>query len=75
MNEDTPQKTKSDLIEFIEKCSFYSRLCNIFYMTMDTSLPMPEGDKKRWLEIFAQRIIYPPPPTHPLIAETGNAPS
>jgi hypothetical protein len=29
MNEDTPQKTKSDLIEFIEKCSFYSRLCNI----------------------------------------------
>jgi hypothetical protein len=75
MNEDTPQKTKSDLIKFIEKCSFYSRLCNIFYMTMDTSLPMPEGDKKRWLEIFAQRIIYPPPPTHPLIAETGNAPS
>jgi hypothetical protein len=36
---------------------------------------MPEGNKKRWLEIFAQRIIYPPPPTHPLIAETGNAPS
>jgi hypothetical protein len=34
MNEDAPQKTKSDLIEFIEKCSFYSRLCNMFYMTM-----------------------------------------
>jgi hypothetical protein len=41
-------------------------------MTMDTSLPMPEADKKRWLEIFAQRITYPPPPTHPLIAEAGN---
>ena len=75
MNENTPQKTKSDLIDFIEKCSFYSRLCNMFYMTMDTSLPMPEADKKRWLEIFAQRITYPPPPTHPLIAEAGNTPS
>jgi hypothetical protein len=75
MNENTPQKTKSDLIDFIEKCSFYSRLCNMFYMTMDTSLPMPEADKKRWLEIFAQRITYPPPPTHPLFAEAGNTPS
>jgi hypothetical protein len=71
----TLRKNQIYLIEFVEKCSFYSRLCNIFYMTMDTSLPMPEGNKKRWLEIFAQRTIYPPPPTHPLIAETGNAPS
>ena len=44
MNENTPQKTKSDLIDFIEKCSFYGRLCNMFYMTMDTSLPMPEAE-------------------------------
>ena len=59
----TLRKNQIYLIEFVEKCSFYSRLCNIFYMTMDTSVPMPEGNKKRWLEIFAQRIIYPPPPT------------
>jgi hypothetical protein len=65
----TPEMRKNDLLAFITKCDFYSRLLNMFCMTtglIALSVPIPEADKKPWLDIFAQPIVYPPRATHPL---------
>jgi len=62
---DPPTKRTQDIESFIEKCSFYSRLCNMFFMTMSGS-PIPEADKDSWLRIFREPVVYPPPTDHPL---------
>jgi hypothetical protein len=67
----------SDLVDFMHKCDFYSRLCNMFNVTTGniTNVPIPEAEKKPWLDIFAQPIVYPPPEDHPLFSkpqEHGN---
>jgi hypothetical protein len=66
MDENTPQKSVADLNAFIEKTSFYSRLCNMFFATMAFDIPEGYFNKQMWLDIFAQPIVYPPPLNHPL---------
>lgn len=61
-----PEFTTQLLIEFINKCVFYSRLMNMFWMvTSGVADATPGFDKQRWLDTFQQPIVYPPPPTHP----------
>jgi hypothetical protein len=55
-----------DLLKFMEKCSFFTRLLNIFLITTGEHSPVPDADKTPWLEIFQQPIVYPPPAGHPL---------
>lgn len=65
----TPIKDKNALLEFTAKCNFYARLLNMFCVTtglIAAATPISEADKGPWLDIFAQRITYPPPSTHPL---------
>ena len=63
-----PTITTQDLIDFSNKCDFYARLCNMFYV-VDSGITKnaPDFDMKPWLDIFQQPIIYPPPATHPLL--------
>ena len=63
----SPEKTVDDLIEFMQKCSFYERLLNMFIPTTDDSYDMPGFDKIPWLSIFSQPIVYPPLAGHPLL--------
>jgi hypothetical protein len=64
----SPSKDTDSLITFIAKCDFYSRLCSMFIVMIGniTTVPIPEADKKPWLEIFSRPITYPPPTDHPL---------
>jgi hypothetical protein len=62
-----PQKTKAQIIEFMDKADFYSRLVNMFYfITFDRAPHMGQEIKQTWYGIFSQPIIYPPPADHPL---------
>jgi hypothetical protein len=62
----SPEKDSHAILKFMEKCSFFARLLNIFLLVTGDHSPMPEADKKPWLDIFQQPIVYPPPAGHPL---------
>jgi hypothetical protein len=65
---DSPTIDTKALLEFIAKCSFYSRLCNMFHLTTGgfTVAPPADFESKPWFDIFSQPITYPPPADHPL---------
>ncbi|MGA2232306.1 MAG: hypothetical protein ABSH22_15520 [Tepidisphaeraceae bacterium] len=63
-----PTLNASQLTDFIEKCGFVSRLCNMFHLFL---LPQvlstwPRDEVQTWRGIFQQRVVYPPPNNHPL---------
>jgi hypothetical protein len=68
-----PIMTTEDLEAFDAKAIFYGRLINMFtLMACNVSQhPIPEHERKQWLEIFSRPIIYPPPEDHPLFPKTG----
>jgi hypothetical protein len=69
-------KHKIDLLVFTARCSFYSRLINMFNLTtglIPTVVSITDDMKRPWLDIFSQPIVYPPPATHPLFP-TGPEP-
>ena len=78
----TPAITKKDILDFIDKCLFVSRLCNhfaAFLVPQDRSLTTEEQEQA-WHDIFQQPVVYPPPDNHPLCqkpkaAETQLPPS
>jgi len=54
----------AELVDFIRKCDFISRLCNMFSLHLDAGHPgVPHAP---WPDIFQQPVVYPPPDTHPL---------
>jgi hypothetical protein len=62
-----PSKDADRLLEFSQKCDFYSRLIGMFTMvTGPHGCRMTNSARQPWLDIFAQPIVYPPPSTHPL---------
>ena len=64
-----PMITAQDLIEFSNKCEFYTRLWNMFYVVdAGVAKNSAEFDSSPWLNIFEQPIVYPPPIGHPLVA-------
>jgi len=70
------------LLEFISKCAFIYRLCDIFcfFLQPDFEYHLPGERVETWREIFQQPIVYPPPNTHPLYPkpkapETQHPPS
>jgi hypothetical protein len=68
-DDETADLTKNDLSAFVVQCDFYSRLINMFGLTtglISLSTPPSEEDKKPWLEIFNQSVVYPAPGNHPL---------
>jgi hypothetical protein len=71
---DPTLKTVDDLRTFDAKAQFYARLINMFaLMTCEiTPAPIPEANRKPWLDIFAQPIAYPPSSDHPLFPKPGT---
>lgn len=66
-DENSPSITIQDLVAFANKCSFYSRLINMLSLVLDPRHQESAASiRETWLEVFAQPITYPPPPTHPL---------
>lgn len=69
-----PRKDTAAILTFSAKCSFYSRLINMFYMVESTMVStIPDDVKTPWRDIFAQPVVYPPPSGHPLF-QTSPAP-
>lgn len=68
-NENSPSIALPDLVSFIEKCSFYSRLINMFSLVTNPAhgQSLPAEARAKWLEAFSQSITYPAPPGHPLL--------
>jgi hypothetical protein len=66
-NADSPSIGIQDLVTFANKCSFYSRLINMFSVVMDPRHQESIASvRDTWLEIFSQPIAYPPQASHPL---------
>lgn len=66
-NVDTPSISIRDLITFANKCSFYGRLINMFWLVMDPRhQEFVALTRDTWIEIFSQSIVYPPQADHPL---------
>jgi hypothetical protein len=68
INSATPEIETKDLIDFSEKCDFFSRLCNmfVFIVLRPHHHTIGEAERKPWLDIFRQTITYPPSDEHPL---------
>lgn len=67
--ENTPELAMNDLLDFILKCDFFSRLLNMFFITLSGQLEKMAKDEKyktTWRGIFQRPITYPPPDSHPL---------
>jgi hypothetical protein len=64
----TPRIGTKDLQDFVVKCGFYSRLSNMFFVVELAAGKdqVPDADRQRWHDIFAQTIEFPPLGTHPL---------
>jgi hypothetical protein len=66
-----PDINAPDLIEFINRCGFVSRLCTMFFLFLHPEMrerwakDAPD-DVDTWREIFGKRAVYPPPNNHPL---------
>jgi hypothetical protein len=75
INSATPVIEAKDLIAFSEKFDFFSRLCNMFVFIVLRSHhhTIGEADRKPWLDIFRQPIIYPAPDGH-LLARKPEPP-
>lgn len=70
-NENTPEISFENLIEFIERCDFLARLTEMFLFILGSHLAFvnrSEANKifSTWQEIFQKPITYPPPESHPL---------
>jgi hypothetical protein len=68
-----PKIVLSDLMDFIVRADFYSRLLNMFFLVCSGQIDrLAEGtpDARKyadtWREICQREVIYPPPNTHPL---------
>jgi hypothetical protein len=74
--EETPELKAHHLVEFIVKCDFYARLCNMFYLVHCLNPPsMNEDERQPWLDIFVRPIQYPPPRDHPLVRKLRALPT
>ena len=60
----TPRITVANMCEFEAKCDFASRAMNMFHMVV--LLDHQFDDRQKWLAIFQQEQVYPPPEDHPL---------
>lgn len=68
LNENSDAITAADFVAFTHKCSFYSRLINMFNMFMHPpQAGLQDILRGTWQQIFAQPIAYPPPVGHPLL--------
>ena len=56
----------NDLVAFMEECSFYTRLSNMFFAVMGLQ-GMTDADKQPWLKVFSEPIVYPAPAGHPIL--------
>jgi hypothetical protein len=59
----------ADLYDFIVRCDFAARLLNTFWVFISgqaAQIREAVSFSATWQEIFQQRVIYPPPDTHPL---------
>jgi hypothetical protein len=63
-----PEITTEKLIEFIDKCVFFGRLCNMFtvVITPEMLANVDAASQRTWRDIFLQPVVYPPPLGHPL---------
>jgi hypothetical protein len=72
--EDTPSILLGDLLEFIQQCDFFSRLLNIFTLTISGQLEAMQAQQPEylatWRKVFVQPVTYPPPDNHPLQRKT-----
>lgn len=71
--DNSPEHDVRSILEFTEKCQFYRNIVTAFTLITGKRRPdipdfpeLSEADKKPWLDIFSQPIIYPPPEGHPL---------
>lgn len=64
LNKDSPVITAEDMIEFIEKCRIYSRLCSEFVNLIYDKIP--PDILLAWRDTFQQPVVYPLPDNHPL---------
>jgi hypothetical protein len=64
--------TTEDIDDFIDRCAFASRLCNIFITFLEGNAP--EEMKATWLAVFSSEAEYPPPVGHPLRVGTERPP-
>lgn len=57
-----------DLIDFINRCDFVSRLCMMFHAYLDpqTNVHLMPEQRQTWHEVFQQQVSYPPKSNHPL---------
>jgi hypothetical protein len=64
----TPEIKTDGLLEFIDKCKFFTSLCNSFeaFITPEIRERSDQGQVQTWHDIFQQETIYPPLNTHPL---------
>jgi hypothetical protein len=63
----SPSIFTKDLIEFANKCSFYSRLINMLSLVLDPRHRESVASiRDEWLVVLGEPITYPPRATHPL---------
>ena len=56
--------TTEDIEDFVGRCAFASRLCNMFVRFLEGDAP--DEMKATWLAVFSSAAEYPPPVGHPL---------
>lgn len=61
--EPTAAINTKDLVDFIQQCNIYSRLCNMFCLAL--SGKMGNEPTKMWLEVFQKPLVFPFPSSHP----------
>jgi hypothetical protein len=68
LDSSAPQITNDGLLEFIQKCDFYSRIFNAFSAVTadDAANSLSEEIIDAWLDIFRKPLVYPPPEDSPL---------
>jgi hypothetical protein len=72
IDENSPEVTAQDLMDFISKCMIFVRLCNMFLLATGDKM----GDRaKPWLDVFQQPLVYPLPADHPLSRSDRGEPA
>jgi len=57
--------TKKDVEDFTEHADFLRLL--VFYFVQYLMFGSKIDDKDEWRKVFQEKVVYPPPPNHPLV--------
>jgi hypothetical protein len=59
-----PRKTSADLVAFLHKCDFYTRIINCLQAFVGRDTKAPDAAIDDMARMFEEAIVYPPPSGH-----------